>query len=318
MYAEELVELLGGTRPSGPGRWSAHCPAHEDRHPSLSVAEGEDRVLLKCQAGCATGSILIELGLDWRDIFHDREAPEAPPDAPDGYVYVGFKQRESGAPGVPRHMGRRPELAPTLPTEEEIDAWRGEVETVSTPLLKRKGWTMTTLRRFEVGWDGRRLTIPVRDAARELVSLLRYRPGASDHKMLAPRGAGRYLFPPPESFLVPDLWLVEGEPDAISAFELEVPAVGVPGVATWKDDWSERFIGRTVTICFDADGPGREAAAQRSFDLRSVGVENRVVDLAPTKHNGYDLGEALVDAIRLERVPALRGYLSHLMQEAWT
>jgi hypothetical protein len=317
MFADEFIELLGGARPSGPGRWSAHCPAHQDQHPSLSVAEGDDRVLLKCQTGCATGSILVELGLDWRDIFHDQPAPLAPVDAPDGYVYVGFRPRESG-PGIPRHIGRRPELALELPSQEELDAWTAEVGTVSTPLLKRKGWTPTTLRRFEIGWDGKRLTIPVRNAARELVSLLRYRPGAADHKMLAPRGAGRFLFPPPESFRVPDLWLVEGEPDAISAFELELPAVGVPGVGTWKADWAERFIGRTVTICFDADGPGRTAAQARAADLRAMGVESRVVDLAPTKHNGYDLGEALVDAIRLERVPALRGYLSHLMQEAWT
>ena len=39
--------------------WSARCPAHDDRRPSLSVSEGDDgRALVFCQAGCATAEAL--------------------------------------------------------------------------------------------------------------------------------------------------------------------------------------------------------------------------------------------------------------------
>lgn len=49
---------------------SAQCPAHEDRHASLSIGQGNDgRVLLTCHAGCTPEAILTALGLDWPDLF---------------------------------------------------------------------------------------------------------------------------------------------------------------------------------------------------------------------------------------------------------
>ena len=36
-----------------PSGWMARCPGHEDRHPSLSIREGDDgRILIHCHAGC--------------------------------------------------------------------------------------------------------------------------------------------------------------------------------------------------------------------------------------------------------------------------
>ena len=50
--AEEIARALGGHR-SGRG-WSCRCPAHEDRAPSLSLADGADgRLLVRCFAGCS-------------------------------------------------------------------------------------------------------------------------------------------------------------------------------------------------------------------------------------------------------------------------
>jgi hypothetical protein len=54
--AAELAVALQGRR-SGRG-WVARCPAHRDRHPSLSIAEGADgRLLLRCFAGCNCSAI---------------------------------------------------------------------------------------------------------------------------------------------------------------------------------------------------------------------------------------------------------------------
>lgn len=59
-------------RKSGNG-WSARCPAHEDRHPSLSIAEGDDgRVLLKCHAGCATEDVCRSKNLRLADLMPER------------------------------------------------------------------------------------------------------------------------------------------------------------------------------------------------------------------------------------------------------
>src|SRR5215211_1784599 len=69
MPVEKVLDKLDGTRESN-GSWKALCPAHEDREPSLSVAEGDDgRALLKCFAGCDTENIVAARGLEMKDLF---------------------------------------------------------------------------------------------------------------------------------------------------------------------------------------------------------------------------------------------------------
>jgi hypothetical protein len=46
-----VLTRLRRVRKSGAG-WHALCPAHDDKHPSLSIKEGEGKVLLFCHAGC--------------------------------------------------------------------------------------------------------------------------------------------------------------------------------------------------------------------------------------------------------------------------
>jgi hypothetical protein len=53
-----------------PSGWSALCPAHDDREPSLSISEGDDgRALLHCHAGCAVDETARAMGIDVRDLF---------------------------------------------------------------------------------------------------------------------------------------------------------------------------------------------------------------------------------------------------------
>lgn len=49
---------------------SAHCPAHDDRTPSLKLTEGDDgKALVFCHAGCPTEAVVTALGLEMRDLF---------------------------------------------------------------------------------------------------------------------------------------------------------------------------------------------------------------------------------------------------------
>lgn len=60
--------------PSYSDQWSAQCPAHDDRDPSLSVHRNPDgQVLLTCWAGCATEDVLRALDLEWADLWEDSE-----------------------------------------------------------------------------------------------------------------------------------------------------------------------------------------------------------------------------------------------------
>lgn len=58
--AERITRALGGKWYSRFG--SARCPAHGDKHPSLSLSNGTDgRLLLRCHAGCDFTAILDAL-----------------------------------------------------------------------------------------------------------------------------------------------------------------------------------------------------------------------------------------------------------------
>jgi len=67
---DDLLNQLGAVRRTSRG-WSARCPAHNDRWPSLSVAEGERGLLVKCFAGCTVKEICAALGLTVADLFFD-------------------------------------------------------------------------------------------------------------------------------------------------------------------------------------------------------------------------------------------------------
>src|SRR5437868_3858417 len=72
---DRVLPRLDRVRSSGPNQWSARCPAHEDRNPSLSIAVGLDgRVLLHCHGGCAFDDVLAALDLGPRDLFPERPA----------------------------------------------------------------------------------------------------------------------------------------------------------------------------------------------------------------------------------------------------
>jgi len=58
--AADIDAALGGRR-SGAG-WVAKCPSHDDRRPSLSIAEGKGgRVLVRCFAGCPQAAVIEAL-----------------------------------------------------------------------------------------------------------------------------------------------------------------------------------------------------------------------------------------------------------------
>lgn len=76
MTTADVLSRLAGVRPRSHGRWTAQCPAHPDKSPSLSVSEGERGVLVKCWAGCSIDEICSALGLNVHDLFFDDGFPQ--------------------------------------------------------------------------------------------------------------------------------------------------------------------------------------------------------------------------------------------------
>jgi putative DNA primase/helicase len=65
-----LTDAGSNPRETG-GAWTALCPAHDDRNPSLSVRGIEGQVLVYCHAGCDTADVLAALSFTTRDLYDE-------------------------------------------------------------------------------------------------------------------------------------------------------------------------------------------------------------------------------------------------------
>jgi hypothetical protein len=156
-----------------------------------------------------------------------------------------------------------------------------------------RGWTEATIDELQLGLDNDRITIPVRDTHDQLVALLRYHPGAPD-KLRAATGSRRVLYPHPSTLPPGPVLLVEGEPDRIAAHSAGLPAIAIPGVDGWQQDWAVLLVDhQQVVIVLDCDPQGRAAAHRIADDLDRRQITHRIVDLDPERSDGYDLTDWL-------------------------
>lgn len=76
--AASVAAALDKARRSGDG-WTACCPAHDDRNPSLSITDSGDKVLVKCHAGCTQTEVLA--AIEAKGIrLNGAGRPDGPPD----------------------------------------------------------------------------------------------------------------------------------------------------------------------------------------------------------------------------------------------
>lgn len=257
-----LVRLDCNPTPSGAGRWKARCPAHDDRKPSLYVSVGQHvEWVATCFTGC-TFEAIVTATQDERDALPESYEPPKPE---------------------------------ALPSESSLNLARGLLTpAVASAVQKVKGWTYPTLQAFGVGYADKRLVIPAYERG-ELANVYRYSPTGEGVKKIGLRHRPGVLFHNPVLPHLPDvpLWIVEGEPDVLSAYQLGLWAVGVPGVTTWRYEAAQRFTGRHVRVCMDCDRPGREAAYRIFTDLAGIAADVKVVDLWPERDDGWDLTDLL-------------------------
>ena len=178
----------------------------------------------------------------------------------------------------------------------------------------RKGWTAPTLERLGVERErdnrdrrrvGRwRFTVLADDGTP--CATLHYADDGRKPKMLAGDGDPRELWPRPEDVPGTVLYVVEGEPDAVSMAEIGLPAVAYPGTGAKRkaaDEWPRRLIfgpdGRRQRVVFiaDCDDEGRKKANALAGKVTALGVPAFVVDLAPERNDKSDVGDLLVDAL---------------------
>jgi phage/plasmid primase-like uncharacterized protein len=67
---DNLLDRLDRVSRCGYNQWMACCPVHDDRAPSVSIKlESDNKILIKCFAGCDTKSIVSAIGLTIGDLM---------------------------------------------------------------------------------------------------------------------------------------------------------------------------------------------------------------------------------------------------------
>jgi hypothetical protein len=266
----------------------ARCPVHGGRSPDdLSIALGKSWVVIHCFANCEPGAIVRAMGLEWRDLVLDSDEPRARARP------VAQRERELTA------------MACALRLQNEPD--------VLKRLRFKRGWARRALELLSVGWDGSRLTLPVREADGKLHDTLRYDPFTkTGRKILAGKGKARHPWPAPESLPNGKCIVVEGEGCAISLLSIGLHAVALPGslrLSTnvsrpgswqgggWHKTWAQRFTRFTHVILFpDLDGPGRALMGAVRYDLEKAGITTKLIDLGPKTWDGTDIADMMLGA----------------------
>jgi hypothetical protein len=216
--------------------WIARCPAHEDRNPSLSIAEGNDgRLLVNCHAACTVDAVVAALGLELHDLYAEGEGG--------GYTPRNGRQVVQ----VSRLASGRGRPVGGLTVEQLADA---------TDLLTGLG--CETVHYFGLP----AVQIPYSDEAGEIVGAryrlvltgdakFRWKKGTRASTMLY--GASRLDVARDAGLVV----LVEGETDVWTLLHHGYPAVGLPGAGLWNEQHAARLDGiDTIYVIVEPDRSG--------------------------------------------------------------
>jgi hypothetical protein len=70
-----ILDRLQKVRRVGADSFTAICPAHDDKSPSLGIKDAGDRVLIHCFSGCDTADVMAAIGLRLSDLFSEKLPP---------------------------------------------------------------------------------------------------------------------------------------------------------------------------------------------------------------------------------------------------
>ena len=174
---------------------------------------------------------------------------------------------------IPRPDGSkptRPDIDPGLVREyhQRLMKLTGPLRTM---LRERRGLTDETLIKFQLGWDGERITIPIYDEFNTLVNFRRYKWNSNEDQWKVlnytdefNNAYGEVRIFGIDRVMDPELDYVvwcEGEMDRLSCEQRGFPAAcPTSGAGTWKPNWSKLFRSKKrVYIAQDNDEAGRNA-----------------------------------------------------------
>jgi hypothetical protein len=214
-YEKPLSRFPGGHKRKSKTDADVLCPVHDDHNPSLGVDLRQNgagpKVILNCRSqGCEYSEILQAVGLTDADLkLPEKNAAMA---------YGCTLEAYAASKNLPVEFLTSDDVALEDGTCYVKEVGK-EVPAVEIPYADRDGELLANRYRIAVGGDDK----------------FRWQKGSTTalyglHRLEEAEKAGYVL-------------LVEGESDCHVAWYRGLPAVGVPGVDNWKDEWALHLDG---------------------------------------------------------------------------
>ena len=271
----KVADHLDGVNWTSESNFTALCPAHDDRNPSLSVSIGDNnKLLMYCHAGCEFAE--INAALKERKAYTGQR-PEKPRPSKDeeseGYQRITSVRHKSPEPDFGKLLGRQPSAIyryadvqdQTVGYVTRIDKNQGKRIIPVTPWFDENGELIWRCK----GFENPRPLYGLDDLAH-----------AEDDKPVL---------------------IVEGEKTADAALEI----FGSHTVLTWHGGANavgqtdfQPLMGRDVTIWPDADESGKSAAREIARSLRNVSAASvKIVNLPDALPASWDLADEVPDGV---------------------
>jgi len=230
-YEKVLDRFPGGHRRKSKTDADVICPVHDDHNPSLGVDLRQNgagpKIVLNCRSrGCEYSEILQAVGLTDADLkLQEKNAAMA---------YGCTLEAYAASKNLPLEFLTRDDVA-LVDGTCYIKALGREVSAVEIPYADQNGEQVATRYRISLGGDDK----------------FRWERGSSTilyglHRLEEAHEAGYVL-------------LVEGESDCHTAWYRGLPAVGVPGVDNWRDEWAEHLNGISkIFVVVEPDEAGKK------------------------------------------------------------
>jgi len=185
----------------------------------------------------------------------------------------------------------------TIEVAEEFHKRLLKAKNILKYLEKKRGINLITIKKFMLGWDAERITIPIFDQNKNLANIRKYS-STSKQKMISfAEGSGEARLYPIQNLSQKNyVLLCEGEMDCLLANQKKLNAITVTsGAGVWREKWNELFKNKKVYICFDNDETGRVGAKNIAKQLFDYTEFVKIIKLPITEPKGADITNYFVD-----------------------
>jgi hypothetical protein len=263
-----VLARLQSVRRAGRG-WTARCPSHDDRDPSLSVSAGDvQSVVLRCHGGCAPDDVLRAIGLTWADLTPSGESrtPRVVEFSPARAGHTGHL--ENGQAEGDRRTWPR---VASYVYEDEHGAPVFRVDRHESPVQVEGRKRKKSFVQFAAAPDG---------GWRAGLDGVDWRPLYGLPEVSEAIALGKPVL------------LVEGEKCVEAARALGcVATCNAGGAKGWRPEHAEQLAGADVVILPDQDENGRAWAEAAGTALTAAGARVRMLALPDVPGGGGDLAD---------------------------